>query len=155
MPAEEHLQYVPQPPGVALRFVSWGAIASLLLVVFAVGVFYEIYHVAVPIETMQPPQRFAAPRVVTHATDVAELHRLADEQSQRLKTWGWVNEQHTLIQIPIARAMRLLTQKGGDAWNPLLPSQPTLSASTSAAQQANTPASQKPSGSPPAPEKQP
>ena len=154
MPAEEHLQYVPEPPAVALRFVSWGSIAALLLLAIAIGVFYEIYQAAVPIKTVPAPRTFAEPRVTTHAADIAELHRLTEEQSQRLNTWSWANDQHTLIQIPIERAMQLLTQKGGEAWAPLLPPQPTLSSATAAAQRANTPGSPKPSPNPPAPEKQ-
>ena len=154
MPAEEHLQYVPEPPAVALRFVSWGAIAALLLLAIGIGVFYEIYQAAVPIKTVPAPRTFAEPRVTTHAADVAELHRLNEEQSHRLNTWGWANDQHTLIQIPIERAMQLLAQKGGEAWAPLLPPQPTLSSATAAAQRANTPDSRKPSTSPQAQEKQ-
>ena len=104
-----------------------------------IGVFYEIYQAAVPIKTVPAPRTFAEPRVTTHAADVAELHRLDEEQSHRLNTWGWANDQHTLIQIPIERAMQLLAQKGGEAWAPLLPPQPTLSSATAAAQRANTP----------------
>lgn len=139
MPAEEHLRYVPEPAAVELRVVVWAAIASLLLLASSIGVFYEISRVEVPIKTVPALQTFPQPRVVTHAVDVAELHRLAAEQSQRLNSWGWANDQHTLVRVPIDRAMQLLVQKGSDAWAPLLPPQPALSSPSAAAERAITP----------------
>jgi hypothetical protein len=139
MPVEEHLEYAPEPPLVEVRVVVWGAIASLLLVALAIGLFSEIYQARVPIKTVPPPQTFAEPRVVTSQDETAQRHRLAAEQSQRLKSWGWANDQHTLIQVPIDRAMQLLAQKGQDAYAPLLPAQPTLSSPAAAAQNATTP----------------
>jgi hypothetical protein len=138
MPAEEHIQYVPEPAAVALRVVVWAAIASLVLLASSIVGLYAIYQNAVPVRTVPVPQKFSQPRVVTHAADVEELHRLAAEQTQRLATWGWANDQHTLVRIPIDRAMQLLVQKGGNALAPLLPAQPALSSPT-AAEQAITP----------------
>ncbi len=139
MSAEEHIQYVPESSAVELRVVLWSAFAALILLAASIGGLYAIYDYAVPVKTMPLPQPFPQPRVVTHAADVAELHRLADEQNERLKTWGWANDQHTLVQIPIDRAMQLLVQKGGNAWAPLLPPQPALSSPTAGAENAMTP----------------
>jgi hypothetical protein len=139
MSAEEHLQYVPESPAVELRAVAWGGIAALALLFGAIGCLYWIYQDEVPIRTMPKPQTFPQPRVATHADDVAELHRLATEQSQRLKSWAWANDQHTLVQVPIDRAMQLLAQKGDNAWAPLIPAQPALSSPTAGAENAITP----------------
>lgn len=155
MSAEEHIQYVPEPAGVDLRVVVGAAIAALVLLVGAIVGFYRIYQVAVPIKTMPKPELFAQPRVTTHAADVAELHQLAAEQTARLNTWRWSDAQHTRIQIPIARAMQLLVQNGGDAYAPLLPARPALTSPTAAAEKAITP-SAPPNGENPAPkDKQP
>lgn len=139
MPVEHHIQYVPELPTVELRVVVWSAIAALLLLGGAIGSLYAIYQSAVPIRTVPAPKPFPQPRVVTHAADVAELHRLAAEQSERLKTWRWANDQHTLVQIPIDRAMKLLAQKGSGAWAPLLPPRSALSSPTAGAENAITP----------------
>jgi hypothetical protein len=139
MPTEEHLQYTPESAGVDLRVVLGAALGTFSLLAGAIAVFYAIYNSAVPLKTVAPPQRFAQPRVVTSQTEAAELGRLHDEQSARLETWRWANDQHTLIQVPIERAMKLLEEKGGAAYAPLLPPQPALTPPTAAAQNAVTP----------------
>ena len=139
MSAEEHIQYIPEIVRGRVRVVLWSAFAALILLGGAVGGLYAIYDYAVPVKTIPLPQQFPQPRVVTHAADVAELHRLAAEQRERLKTWRWANDQHTLVQIPIDRAMQLLVQKGNNAWAPLLPPEPALSPPTAGAENAMMP----------------
>jgi hypothetical protein len=139
MSTEEHIHYAPEPASVELRVVVWAALASLLLLGGSIGGFYQVYRREVPVKTVSAPQDFPRPRVVTHAAEVEQLHRLATEQSERLKTWRWANDQHTQVQIPIDRAMQLLAQKGADAWAPLLPPQPALASPTAGAEKAITP----------------
>ncbi|HEY1978515.1 MAG TPA: hypothetical protein VGH13_00385 [Xanthobacteraceae bacterium] len=148
MSAEEHIHYVPEPAAVELRVVVWAAIASLLLLGGSIGGFYQLYRREVAVKNVSAPQDYPQPRVTTHAKEVEQLRRLAAEQSQRLKTWRWANDQHTQIQIPIDRAMQLLVQKGAGAWAPLLPPQPALATPTAGAENAITP-------TPPPPEKEP
>ena len=45
----------------------------------------------------------------------------APNSSNRSRRWGWANDQHTRVRIPIARAMTILVQKGAEAYAPLLP----------------------------------
>ncbi len=139
MPAEERIAYVPEPPAIETRVAVWAAAATLVLLAGSIGGFYAIYRHAVPIETVPAPQQFPQPRVVTSQDEIAQRRRLAAQQSERLRTWGWANDQHTLIAIPIERAMQLLVQKGQDAYAPLLPPQPALSSPTAGAQNAITP----------------
>lgn len=153
MPAEEHIQYVPESPGVDTAVVLWCGLAVLLLLAGAIGGLYAVYDHNVPNKSVPAPAQFPQPRVVPSEADQAELHRLRDEQSKRLQTWRWADDRHTLLQIPIDRAMKLLVQKGKDAYAPLVPAQPALSAPDAAAQNAVTtpppPASHAPP--PPAP----
>lgn len=136
---DEHIHYVPESPAVSLRVVVWSAFGSLVLVGSAIVGFYAVYQDTVPTKAPPPPQTFPQPRVQTDAADAAERRRLEAEQTKRLNAWSWANDQHTLVQVPIDRAMQLLAQKGADAYAPLLPPQPTLSSPSAAAQQAITP----------------
>jgi hypothetical protein len=122
MHADEHIRYAPESPSVDVRIVILAAIGALLLAASAIGFLYEIYQHSVPIKDLPSPQTFAEPRVTTSQAEVSERERLASEQRQRLDTWRWANAEHTLVQIPIDRAMQLLAQRGSDAWAPLLPS---------------------------------
>jgi hypothetical protein len=139
MSAEEHIQYIPESAAVDLRIVSWAAVAALVLLGGSIAGFYGIYQRAVSVKSEPPLQQFAQPRVVTSDVEVAERKRLADAQTQRLETWGWANGQHSLVQIPIDRAMQLLVQKGKDAWAPLLPPEPALASPTAGAERAMSP----------------
>jgi hypothetical protein len=145
MHADEHIRYAPESPSVDVRVVILGAIGALLLVALAIGFLYGIYQHSVAIKDLPPPQTFAEPRVTTSQAEVFERERLASEQRQRLDTWRWANAEHTLVQIPIDRAMQLLAQRGNDAWAPLLPSPtPALSSPTAGAQNTTTAPGAKP-----------
>jgi hypothetical protein len=154
MSAEEHIHYVPESASVDIRIVLWFAVGALLLLFGAIGVLYAVYDHDVPVKTVPLPKEFPQPRVVTHQADIAELHRLAAAQTQRLDTWRWANDQHTLVQIPIDQAIKLLVQKGGDAYAPLLPPQGVLTSPTAGAQNAVTPSTPAASGNP-TPERRP
>jgi hypothetical protein len=134
MPSKHHLQYVPETSAVDVRLVGAAGIASLALLALSIGSFYLIYNAAVPVKTMPARQSFPAPQVVTHTDEAAELKELRAKQTQRLQSWGWADDQHMLVQIPIDRAMQLLVQKGADAYAPLAPPS-ALSPPTAAAQQ--------------------
>jgi hypothetical protein len=135
--AESHIRQTPESPAIHWRGVAWAAIGSLLLLAGAIAGLLLIYQIAIPVKAPPPPQTFAQPRVDTQETE--ELHRLVAAQRKRLETWAWANAPHTLAQIPIERAMRLLAQQGVKAYAPLLPPQPTLSSPTAGAQNAATP----------------
>ena len=135
MSSEEHrIQYVPESPGVNLSFVGWTAFAALLLVLIAIFGGYGVYRAATSPRPLPPPEAFPRPRVDT--SDREELQRIRDAQSAKLEAWGWADDQHTLVQIPIERAMQLLAGKGANAFDPLLPAQAALSPPTAAAEQA-------------------
>ncbi len=119
MPHDGHLRYTPEPASVATRGVAWSAGGALLLLGGAIAVFSAIYQHAVPVKTMPAPQAFPQPRVDTH--DVEKLRQVRAAQTRQLETWRWANDQHTLLQIPIERAMQLLAQQGAAAYDPLLP----------------------------------
>ena len=138
MPADEHIRYVPESPSVDYRIVILAAIASLLLVAGAIGVLYTAYQRSVRVKEVPAPQTFSQPRVAPSRAEVAERTRLASEQKRRLETWQWADQRHTLVQIPIERAMQILAQRGNDAWAPVAPPQAALSSPTSAAQNATT-----------------
>jgi hypothetical protein len=123
MSHDGHIHYVPESPAVDTRGVLWCACGALLLLSVAIAGLDAIYRHVVPVKTVPAPQAFPQPRV--DARDAEELRRLRAAQSKDLETWRWANDQHTLVQIPIERAMQLLAQKGAAGYDPLLPPQET------------------------------
>lgn len=137
MSREEHVHDDPESSAVSMTFVGWSAFGAVVLLALAIGGFAAIYNAAVPTKTMPAPETFVEPRVDTH--DAEELQKIQSAQTKKLQSWGWADDQHTLLQVPIGRAMQMLATKGGDAYAPLLPPQPALSSPNSAAQRAVTP----------------
>jgi hypothetical protein len=121
MSAEEHIHYVPESPAVDSKAVLLCALGTLILLAGAIAGFHEVYQRGVPVKDVPAPQIFPQPRVVTSQAEVEERRRLIAAQQQRLETWRWANDQHTLMQIPVERSMQLLVQEGAAAYDPLLP----------------------------------
>lgn len=139
MPVEEQIEYRPESAAVEVRYVVGGAVGALVLLFGAIAILHAVYQREVLIKTVPQPEAFPQPQVVTSAADIKERRKLTTEQNRRLQTWRWANDRHTLVQIPIDRAVRLLVQKGAAAYAPLLPPQPALSSPNAAAQNAMTP----------------
>ncbi len=136
-PVGQHEHGLPEPAAVAtgpLALIAAGALIFLAAVLTVLG---AIYSREVPIKTVPGPQQFPAPRVETDEHDA--LEKLIAAQRQTLNSYGWANDQHTLVRIPIARAMALIAAKGQQAYDPVaaLPSAPA--APDAGAQPARTP----------------
>jgi hypothetical protein len=151
-----HIRYTPEPPNVEMTFVGWSALGSLLLLVLAIGGLFGIYQAVVPSGKPAAPQAFPQPRVDTTESD--ELRRITDAQHKKLETWQWADSQHSIVQVPIERAMQLLAKKGTEAYEPLLSSPqaalspPTAAAERTTIQQSKTPSTAQDPASPPTPE---
>ena len=153
---EHHIHYAPESPKVKMTFVGWTAFGALLLLVGAIGGFYGIYHAVGPIRVLPAPQEFPQPRVDTREGE--ELRRIREAQSAKLQTWRWSDDQRSLVQIPIERAMELLAAKGAQAYEPLLPQQSAISPPSAAAERAmiqsqGSPAAGPSAGTPPSSDK--
>jgi len=147
-PVGHHGQGLPEPSDVDARHLLWLGGAALLLLSGAIFGLGAIYWREVPVKTMPPLQTFPQPRVETD--DSAELQQLLERQRQELSGYRWANKQHTLLQIPIERAMQLIAQKGTQAYDPIASSPGALASPQAGAERAVTPSSapqgQQPSG---------
>lgn len=130
----EHLE----PPGVATRPVVITALSTLGVVVTAIFMLASIYAWQVPSRKLPVPQTFPEPRVETHQAE--DRQRIEAQQRRRLTQYRWVDQNKTLVQIPIERAMKIIAARGQDAYGPILPSPAAVSSPTAGAQRATTPA---------------
>ena len=137
MPAESRPQESLESPDIAIRPVLAAALGAVLLLAGTIVGLNVIWHRAVPIRTVPPPQSFPEPQV---RTDVrAQRLQLEARQRERLNGYHWADQEHSLVQIPIERAMQIIAQEGAQAYAPLVPSPQALSSPTAAAQRAATP----------------
>jgi hypothetical protein len=97
------------------------AVAGLIFLAVTFVVLAAIYFSIVPQTPSPPPKTFPTPRL--RADPDGELKRLMAEQRQQLTGYRWANPEHTLMSIPIERAMDLVAQRGADAFAPTVPAQ--------------------------------
>jgi hypothetical protein len=98
--------------------VLLAAFGFLVLLAGAIGILYAIYATSGAVSQKLPaPKVFPAPR--SEPDPAAELHRLFAQQRQALSSYRWLNAEHTLVAIPIDRAMDLIAQRGDKAFAPI------------------------------------
>jgi hypothetical protein len=137
-PVGQHARGLPEPSHVDARSLGWLAAGALLFLGATVAVLHITYSYEVPIETVPAPRDFPQPRVQTDET--AELKQLLAKQHEALTGYHWANSAHTLVQIPIERAMDLIAQKGAQAYDPVAAIPGALAAPDAGAERTITPA---------------
>lgn len=139
---------MPEPDNVDARRLTWIAGATLVFLASALAVLGAIYSHQGQIKAPPPPQPFPQPRVT--ADETVELKHILDKQRQELSGYHWADQGHTLIQIPIERAMQLIAQKGAHAYDPVAAIAGALASPQAGAERATTP-SAAPAGNVPNP----
>jgi hypothetical protein len=149
-PVGHHGGGIPEPSGVETSRVVLAVGGAFMLLVIGIGGLGSWYWYEVPVQTVPPPVSFPQPRV--QADEPAELRRLLGKQRQELTAYGWTDQQHTLLQIPIERAMKLIAAKGAHAYDPIAADAGALSSPEAGAERAMTPSVTTPNAqsSPPA-----
>ena len=107
-----------EPPGVPVGPVLWAAMASIALVLAAIGGLSAVYHWRVVSRAPVAPEPFPPPRVQTHQDE--QRQELLAAQRRQLSGYAWADDGRTLVRVPIERAMDLIAQRGVAAYAPLL-----------------------------------
>jgi hypothetical protein len=139
MASEAHDSEDLERPGISTRPVIIAGLGTVVLVVGAIGLLAAIYDWQVPDRTLAAPETFPQPRVQTHQFE--QRQRIEGEQRQRLTGYGWVDQSKKLVRIPIERAMRIIAERGKQAYDPIAPNPAALAAPIAGAQRAVAPSS--------------
>src|SRR5690242_14252802 len=99
-----------EPPSVALKPVLITAVCLLALVAFSIVAARIFYDWSIHTPLTVHPKVFPAPRLQTD--DAADLTAFMTRQRSQLDTYGWVDRDQGIIQIPVDRAMALVAAKG-------------------------------------------
>ena len=98
-------QHTPHEPGdVNARRVVIVAGSILAFVFISMAALYLVYSNLIPHRQAERPGLFPQPRL--QADEAAELRRLTAQQRARLSGYHWADASHTVITIPIERAMQ-------------------------------------------------
>lgn len=109
------------PPGLPAKLAA-GVAAFVLAVPLVMPLIYP--------QTRQPgsPRRpdIAAGATVLEVNPRAQLAQFEKEDMAARDRYGWIDRDHGLVQIPVARAMALLAQRGLPDWPAGLPGKDRL-----------------------------
>jgi len=121
-----------EPGGVSTARVLIFAAGYMGLLLASVIVLYFVYAGAVPAVPMPTIRLFPPPRQEPHPAD--ELHALLAKQRAELSGYGWADAGHTLVKIPIERAMDIIAARGTQAYDPIERTQPRTNPPTGGSQ---------------------
>ncbi|HTK14010.1 MAG TPA: hypothetical protein VL402_09420 [Xanthobacteraceae bacterium] len=128
MPVEKMDDRVtPQAPGVATRAILYFALGFIAFVAVIMAGLHVYLKASVSGPLITAPREFPQPRL--QATPRDDLARFEREQNKVLSGYGWVDQSHGLIHIPIADAMRIVAGRGARAYDGI--DQPTASSPAS------------------------
>lgn len=114
-----HSEQRPESPEVAARTVLFTALCLVAFVglsILGARIYYE-WEIREPVNVA--PKTFGTPRLQTD--DAADLARFQKEQQSQLNGYAWIDHSQGIIQIPIERAIALVTAKGAEAYGPTEP----------------------------------
>ena len=109
----EHLA----PAAVDARQVTLLAVAVLLFLGAAMGILAWVFFTIVPGNRILEPARFPQPRLQAHPS--TDLQHFLDKQRSELTRYRWANADHSLVAIPIDRAMEIISQRGSKGYEPI------------------------------------
>lgn len=104
----------PSNPRMPARPVSLIVVAFLFVVFAAFFFLVRHYYAPAPIAPDNAAAENLPKDLEWRATNVsrrAALSELKSEQTQRLETFGWVDQKAGLVRIPIDEAMKLTVEK--------------------------------------------
>lgn len=99
------------------RRVSTIAVSALAFLLVSLAFLYGIFLYAVPADRVPQRRVFGPPRL--EADSAVKLQALLSGQKQQLRSYGWANAEHTLVAIPIDRAMGIIARRGAQAYAPV------------------------------------
>lgn len=105
------------PATVDTRRVVIVAAAVLLFLGASMGVLAFAFFSIAPNVRSPGPREFPAPQLQAHPS--ADLQQYIANQRAQLSGYRWANSDHTVVAIPIERAMGIIVQRGADGYQPV------------------------------------
>lgn len=110
------------PSTVSLIMVGVVGTILVLAIVFALqGLFYK--------------EEYEENRRKVYDVSFFEARDLKNEQTNRLKTWSWIDRESNAVQMPIAEAMKIAVGDLKNGWIPMTPEQANAAIAAAAARE--------------------
>ena len=124
---------------------TFGVLATVggfaLLLATAIVVLRFLFLATVSERHPNVPTVFPQPRLTAHLE--TESRELFSRQRRALGHYRWLNAEHTLVAIPIERAMQIVAGRGAQGYAPIVPiKEPAKGAAAGAAKGAKAPANE-------------
>lgn len=106
-----------QAADIRVGAVAASIAGTLVFVVAAVFGLYSFYRAEAPSASFVPPRNFPAPKLQTKNDGVREP--VIAQQQAKLRAYAWIDRNRGIVQIPIDRAMALVSARGDKAYDPI------------------------------------
>jgi hypothetical protein len=116
MSDEAHREHL-EPGGVRTWSVTAFAAGIILLLIASIIGLHAWFAGTTPADRTPSVRPFPEPQL--GADPAADLNAVLATQRAALNTYRWADKDHTLIAIPIARAMQLIAARGDKAYAPI------------------------------------
>jgi hypothetical protein len=103
----------PEVNARAIIAFTFGFLVFVAVSLVLLGFYYGHANVSA---APAPPRDFPAPQLETR--NGQDLSAIRDIQSGRSLDYSWVDREHGLVRIPIARAMEIVAARGSKAYDP-------------------------------------
>jgi hypothetical protein len=111
--AREHLASAT----VDARRIAFVAVSVLIFLAASMGILAFVFFTVAPGNRVPTPREFPEPRLQTHP--FADLRKYLAKQRGELNRYRWAESDHTLVAIPIERAMEIIAQRGPNGYDPI------------------------------------
>jgi hypothetical protein len=115
--AEQRIHDRLAPPTIAVRRILLLAVGTLAFLAATFAGLSLVFFSTVAPRRMPPPRTFPAPGLSAHPA--TELNDLLAAQRKALGSYRWANAEHTLVAIPIERAMKIIAERGAQGYAPV------------------------------------
>jgi hypothetical protein len=116
----DHTERDPlEPTAIDAKRIVFVAASVLVFLGASIGMLAFAYYTLVPRGGPPALRDFPQPRL--EAQPGAELQQYLAEQRERLNRYHWANSDHSVVAIPIDRAMAIIAARGAGAYAPLAP----------------------------------
>jgi hypothetical protein len=109
-----HAEGPPEAPDIRLKPVLLTGLFIVVFVAVTLTALRVYRDMVITSPNTEPARTFAGPAL--QRDPQADLARLLADQHRRLDTYAWVDRAHGIARMPVAEAMRHLSQRGAEAY---------------------------------------
>lgn len=113
---EGRLETIREREGLRSGWILAVGLGTAIFLAATMAGLWAFFNIVGHADTWPPPARYAGPDL--QSDPAGDLRTFLDGQVAKLHSYGWVDRQRGVIQVPIERAMEIVAARGAAAYDP-------------------------------------